>query len=125
MSIWSGIKVFGKDIEKVFAWFGSSQGQSIVKAGEAVVETVVPESAPIVDLFNQWAQKAYNVEALAAAAGHATGTGADKAELAIQTITPVVLQYAQQEGLSARTAQQIQAANSAVIAFINAMTQAS
>ena len=123
MSFLSGLKVFGTDIEKVFTWFGSPQGKVVVAAGETVLETAVPASTPIVDLFNAWAAKAYNVEALAAAAGKATGTGADKATLAMSTITPTVLQYAQQEGLPARTAAQIQAANNAVIAFINAMTQ--
>jgi hypothetical protein len=122
VSFLSGLKVFGTDIEKAFAWFGSTKGQSIVSTGEAVVEAAIPASTPIVNLFNEWAQKAYNVEALAAAAGKATGTGADKATLAIQTITPTVLGYAQQEGLPARTAEQVTAANNAVVAFINAMT---
>ncbi len=123
MSFWSGIKVFGKGVEEVFAWFGSPKGQQVVAAGEGVLETVVPSSIPIVNLFNSWAAKAYSVEALAAAAAQAKGSGADKAVLAMQSITPEVLQYAQQEGLSPRTAAQIQAANDAVIAFINAMTQ--
>lgn len=122
MSFLSGLKVFGSGVEKVFAWFGSSKGQQVVATGEAVLEAVIPASIPIVDLFNAWAQKAYTVEALAAAAGKSNGTGADKAALAMTTITPQVLQYAQQEGLPARTAAQIQAANDAVIAFINAMT---
>lgn len=124
MSFWSEIKVFGTGVEKVFAWFGSPKGQAVVGAGEGVLETVVPASIPIVNLFNSWAAKAYNVEALAAAAGKATGSGADKAVLAMTTVTPEVLQYAQAEGLPARTAAQIQAANDAVIAFINAMTAA-
>lgn len=122
MSFLSGLKVFGADIEKAFAWFGSAKGQAVVAAGEAVVESVVPASTPIVNLFNAWAQKAYTIEALASAAGKSTGTGVDKAELAIKTVTPQVLQYAQQEGLPQRTAAQIQAANDAVIKFINAMT---
>ena len=123
MSFLSGLKVFGTDVEKAFAWFGSSKGQATVAAGEAVVEAVAPASAPIVDLFNTWAKKAYAVESLAAAAGQSTGSGPDKAALALQTITPTVVGYAQSEGLSARTAAQITAANNAVIAFINAMTQ--
>lgn len=122
MSFLSGLKVFGTDIVKAFAWFGSPKGQAVVVAGEGILETVIPASVPIVNLFNAWAQKAYTVEALAAAAGQATGTGADKAVLAMSSITPQVLQYAQEEGLPARTANQIAAANSAVIAFINAMT---
>lgn len=122
MSFLSGLKVFGTDVEKVFAWFGSPKGKVVVAAGESLLEAAVPASAPIVDLFNEWSAKAYTVEALAVAASKATGTGSDKAVLAISTITPTVLQYAQQEGLPARTAAQIQTANAAVIAFINAMT---
>lgn len=122
MSFLSGLKVFGEDIEKAFAWFGSSKGQATIAAGEAVVEAVAPASTPIVNLFNEWAKKAYSVESLAVAAKKSTGTGAQKAVMAIQTIEPAVVDYAKQEGLAPRTAAQIQAANDAVVAFINAMT---
>lgn len=123
MGFLSGLKVFGQDIEKAFAWFGSPKGRAVVAAGEAVAETVAPATAPIVALFNAWAAKAYNVEALAVAAGQASGTGPQKAVLAIQTVVPEVLQYAQEEGVGARTATQIQTANDAVVAFIKAMTE--
>lgn len=123
MSFLSGLKVFGKDIAKAFAWFGSPNGQKIVAAGETALEVIVPASAPIVNLFNAWAAKAYNVEALAVAAGSAAGTGADKAALVDQAITPTILEYAKDEGLPDRTAEQIAAANKAVIDFINAMTK--
>jgi hypothetical protein len=122
MSFLSGMKVFGADVEKLFAWGGSPKGKVVVAAGEMVLETAVPASVPIVNVFNAWAQKAYTVESLAVAAGQAKGTGTDKAAIAISSITPTVLQYAQEEGLPARTAAQIQTANNAVIAFINAMT---
>lgn len=124
MSFLSGLKVFGTDIEKAFSWFGSPTGQAIVSTGETLLEAAVPESIPVVNLFNTWAAKAYNVEALAAAAGKATGSGADKATLALSSITPLIVQYAQAEGLPPRTAAQIQTANNAAIAFINAMTAA-
>lgn len=123
MSFLSGMKVFGTEIEKAFAWFGSAKGEAVVASGEAVVEAAIPASVPIVNLFNEWAAKAYSVESLAVAAGKATGTGADKAALVDAAIAPTVLQYAQDAGLSARTAAQITAANNAAIAFINAMTQ--
>lgn len=122
MSFLSGLKVFGTDIEKAFAWFGSSKGQATVAAGEAVVEAVAPVSTPIIDLFNTWAKKVYEVEALGVAAGQATGTGAEKAALVISAVTPEVVAGAQQLGVPARTAAQITAANNAVVAFLNAMT---
>jgi len=123
MSFLSGLKVFGKDIVKAFAWFGSPKGKTVIATGEAVLEDIMPASAPIVDLFNSWAAKAYNVEALAVAAGKAQGSGPDKAVAVNEAILPDILTYAVQEGLSPRTADQITAANNAVIAFINAMTQ--
>lgn len=123
MSFLSGLKVFGQDIVKVFSWTMSPKGQAIVSTGEAIVETAFPVSVPIINLVNAWFAKAYQVETLAVAASQATGTGAEKAALALQTITPQILAYAQQEGLAPRTAAQIQAANQAVVAFINAMTQ--
>lgn len=118
----AGMKVFGQDILKAFAWYGSPKGQQIAQAGEAVVEAVVPASVPIVNLFNAWAQKAYSVEALAVAAGQATGTGLQKAAIVSAAVAPDVLAYLQQAGVPARTDAQIAAANDAAIAFINAMT---
>lgn len=122
MSFLSGLKVFGEDIAKAFAWFGSPKGQAVVASGEAVAEVIAPASAPIVNLFNSWAAKAYNIESIAVAAGKATGTGADKAAAVIAAVTPDALAYAEQAGLGQRTAEQIKAANDAVVAFINAMT---
>lgn len=124
MSFLAGLKVFGMDIEKAFAWFGSPKGESVIATGEQVIETALPASTPIVDLFNEWAQKAYNVESLAVAAGQGTGTGVEKAALVTTAITPTVLAYAQQVGLPAPTAAQIQSANNALVSFINAMTNA-
>lgn len=121
MSFLSGLKAFGMDIEKGFAWFGSPKGQAVVATGEAVA---IAAGAPpaIITLFNSWAAKAYNVEALAVTAGKAAGTGADKAAAVMTAVTPEVLQYVQQAGVSARTAAQIQAGNDALVAFVKAMT---
>lgn len=122
MSFLSGLKVFGEDIAKAFAWFGSPKGQAVVASGEAVAEVIAPASAPIVNLFNMWAARAYNIESIAVAAGKTTGSGADKAAAVIAAVTPDALQFAEQAGLGQRTAEQIKAANDAVVAFINAMT---
>lgn len=124
MSFLSGLKVFGTDIEKAFAWFGSPKGQAIVATGEGVLESAIPVSTPIVNLFNTWAAKAYNIEALAVAASKATGSGADKAAAVMTAVAPDLSQYEQQAGVSARTAAQIEAANAALVSFINAMTAA-
>ena len=122
MSFLSGLKVFGHGIEKVIGWMGSDKGQQVIGAGEAVLETALPASIPIVNLFNAWAKRVFMVESLAVAAQQSSGTGAEKAQLAISTIGPQILAYAAQEGLAPRTAEQIQAANDAVVAFIKALT---
>jgi hypothetical protein len=123
MSFLSGLKVFGKDVAKVITWIGSPTGQKIVMAGESVVETMEPVSIPIIALVNGWFQKIYAVESLAASAGQATGTGPDKAALAVQAIDPLIMQYIAEEGVSPRTQAQIKAANDGLLQFINAMTQ--
>ena len=114
----AGLKVFGQDIVKVFAWMGSSQGKQTVQTGEAVIEAVAPVSAPIIDLINVWFQKAFTIESLAVAANQNANTGAQKAEMVMQAIAPQILAYAKQSGLAPRTAAQIQAANDAAVAFI-------
>lgn len=123
MSFLSGLKVFGTDIGKAFSWFGSPTGKVATTIGENILEEVVPVSTPIVNLFNAWSAKAYNVEALAVAAGKQTGTGVEKAAIVTEAILPDLLNYANSAGVSTRTTSQIAAANTALISFINAMTE--
>ena len=123
MSFLTGLKAFGKDIVKVLAWPASPTGQKVVGVVEGVVETAFPASMPIVALFNSWAQKAYTIEAVAVAASQTSGTGAQRAGAVMNAVVTDVLSYAAQEGVSPRTVAQIQAANDAVVAFINAMTK--
>ncbi len=123
MSFLSGLKVFGKDIVKVFTWGASEKGQAVISESEKVLVAAVPAAKPIVDLFNYWAQKAYLIESLAVASGQATGTGPEKSAITTQNVAPEVADYVTKEGLAPRTPEQVQKANDAVIAFINAMTQ--
>lgn len=123
MSFLTGLKAFGVDIEKAFAWFGSSKGQAVIASGEAVIEAVAPVSIPIITLANSWFQKIFSVESLAVAASQGTGTGVQKAALVDQAIAPDILQYLQEAGVSAPTAAQIAEANTALVAFLNALTQ--
>jgi hypothetical protein len=122
MSFLSGLKAFGNDIEKVFAWTNSTQGKAVVSIVEGAVESFVPQTIPLVNLINSWGQKAFAVEALAVAAGQSSGNGAQKAAMVISSITPEVLQYATDSGLSPRTADQITAANTALVTLIKALT---
>ena len=122
MSFLTGLKAFGHDIEKVFAWTSSAQGQAVVAAAEGVVEIAAPASIPIVGLINTWMQRAFSIESLAVAAGQSAGNGAQKAALVTQSVTPLVIQYAKDAGLAPRTADQISAANTALVTLLKALT---
>jgi len=123
MSFLSGLKVFGSDILKAFAWFGSPGGQAVIGAEETAVEAAFPVSAPIISIFNTWAAKIYNIEAIAVAAGKATGSGADKSAAVVTSIVPNVTAYAKAANVKPRTPAQLKTANDAAVAFINAMTE--
>ena len=121
----SVLSTVGKDIKKVFAWIGSPQGQATIQTGGAVVEAIAPALTGIVTLAEGWIKNAFTVESLAVAAAAQNGTSAQKAAAVMQNMTPAVLQYAQQAGLPKPTAEQIQAANNAIVAFLNAFAGAS
>jgi len=120
MSFSSVLSTFGKDVKKVFAWIGSPAGQATIQTGGAVVEAIDPALTGIVTLAEGWIKNAFTVESLAVAAAQQNGTSTQKAAAVMQSMTPAVLQYAQQAGLPAPTAAQIQAANNAIVAFLNA-----
>ena len=69
-------------------------------------------------------QRAFSIESLAVAAGQSAGNGAQKAALVTQSITPLVIQYAKDAGLAPRTADQINAANTALVTLLKALTDA-
>ena len=121
MSFKSVLSVIGADAKKVFTWIGSSQGQSVIGTGEAVVEAVDPGLTGLITLANKYIQEAVKVEALSAAAGAQTGTGVQKAAAVTSALTPTVLLYAQQSGLAVPTATEIQNASNAIVAFLNAL----
>jgi hypothetical protein len=115
-------KSLASNLKKVFSWLGSPQGQSVIATGEAVAEAVYPPATAIVNITNTWLQEAIKAEALAEAASANDGTGAQKAAMVISAVTPQVLSFASQNGLPAPTADKLQAANTALIAFIDAIT---
>jgi hypothetical protein len=120
MSFTSVLSVFGRDVKKVFAWIGSPQAQTLIKEGEAVAEAVYPPLTGIIAIGNTFMTEAVKVEALAAAAGEQNGTGTQKAAAVLNAATPQVLAFAQQYGLPAPTSAQLQQANDAIVAFLNA-----
>ena len=120
MSFKSVLSTIGKDVKGVFAFLGSSKGQAIIATGESLVEAVYPPLTSVINLANTWMVEIVKDEALAAAAGQQDGTGAQKAAAVISTVTPAALAFAQTNGLPAPTAVQLEAANTALVAFLNA-----
>lgn len=120
MSFTSVLSTIGKDVKGVFTWLGSSTGQKIIQTGEAVVEAIIPASAGLITLGNTWMTEAIKTEAIAAAAGASSGSSTQKAAATLLATTPQAIAFAQQYGLPAPTATQLNAANTAIVAFLNA-----
>lgn len=110
----------GSDVKKVFEWAGSPAGQTEIKTAEGVVEAVYPPATAAIALGNVFITEAIKTQALATAAGAEAGSSAQKAAVALASATPQALAFAQQYGLPAPTAAQLQAANAAIVAFLNA-----
>lgn len=100
----SFLATVGKDFKAVFAWLGSSKGQAVIGAGEAVAEGVAAAAgvgAPVaagIALVNNWMGEAIKMEALATAADAQTGTGATKAAAVLSTMTPELTAFLQGKG---------------------------
>ena len=122
MSFSSVLQTVGKDFKSVFAWIGSSKGQAVLGAGEAVIEGVAPSLTGIVNLANTYITEAIKTEALATAAGSQNGSGIQKLSAVTAAVTPQVLAYAQQAGLPAPTATEISNAANGIVAFLNALS---
>lgn len=120
MSFTSVLSSIGKDAKAVFTWLGSSKGQALITTGEGVAEAIVPQLTGIINIANTYLTEAIKTESIAAAAGVQTGSGTQKSAAVLSAVTPVVLAYAQQAGLSAPTSAQLSAANDAIVAFLNA-----
>jgi hypothetical protein len=128
----AGFKTFletlGADAKKVFSWVGTPKGEATITAvegaGEAVVDAVDPALAAINPLITNWTQEIFKAEALATAAGAQTGTGTQKAADVAESITPQVVAFAQQYGLNAPTAADINTINTALVTVLNTLTVA-
>lgn len=110
----------GADVKKVFEWLGSTKGQAVIAAGEGVVESVYPPATGIINLANTWLTEIIKSEALAAGAAQQTGTGVQKAAIAIDAVTPQAITFAAAHGLPAPAAAELSKANDALVAFLNA-----
>lgn len=111
----SFLSTIGKDIKGVFSWLGSAKGQAVVQEAGQVVSAIDPALSGIVTLAEGWITKAIAYEALAVAAGSTPGSDTQKAAAVISEMGPVVAQY-----FPAATAAQLNNANTAIVAFLNA-----
>lgn len=122
MSFLSVLKTIGSDVKAVFDWIGSPKGQSVIAAGEGVVETVAPQLTGLINLANAGLTEVLKVEALGAAAGATAGqAGVQKLTAVTAAIAPEVLAYAAANGLPVPTATNIQNAINGLVAFANAL----
>src|SRR5271156_2999686 len=108
-----------KDAKAGFAWLASTKGQAIVGAAEAAVDIAFPPAAPAMALVNTWMAEILKVEGLATATGSQSGTGTQKAAMAISTMTPQVLAWAAANGYSIPDTANITAINTAVVNVLN------
>ena len=120
------LQKLGGDIKKVFSWLGNPKVQAAITAGEAlgegVVDLVDPALAGLNPLINNWTQEIFKAEALAAAAGAQNGTGAQKAAMVLGSVTPQVIQFAEQNGLNVPTGSDMNLANTLLVQFLNVFT---
>ncbi len=128
---------FGKDFKAVFSWLGSASGQATITGVEtttvAVASAINPAAGLVIagveTLINSALKEIISVEAVAAAAGAQTGTGAQKAAAVISAITPQVAALLTSVGVSAPTSTQVQnvatAVNNGLVSVLNALPAAS
>jgi hypothetical protein len=117
----SWLSTLGNDVKKVFGWLGSPKGQAILSTGEGIVEVVDPALDGIINLTNTWLQEIFKAQALAAAASaNATG-GVQKSAMVLNTVAPQIIAFATAQGLPIPTGVELQNANNALVAFLNAL----
>jgi hypothetical protein len=117
----SWLSTLGNDVKKVFGWLGSPRGQAVLSTGEGFVEAVDPALDGVVNLTNTWLQEIFKAQALAtAAAANATG-GVQKSAMVLNTVAPQVIAFATAQGLPIPTGVELQNANNALVAFLNAL----
>jgi hypothetical protein len=117
----SWLGTLGNDVKKVFGWLGSPKGQAVLSAGEGVVEAVDPALDGVVNLTNTWLQEIFKAQALATAASASATGGVQKSAMVLNTVAPQVIAFATAQGLPIPTGVELQNANNALVAFLNAL----
>lgn len=122
MSFKSVLDKIGAGFEDVFTFIGSAKGQAVIATGEGLVESFAPGAAGFIQLLNAWGTEVIKTQALATAAGKASGSGAQQAAAVLAAITPQALAFAKAQGIANPSDAQLQAANNALVAFANAFS---
>jgi hypothetical protein len=129
----SFLSAFGKDFKGVFAWLGSAQGQAEITGLEADATAITTAFNPaagaalagVETLFNTGLKQVISIEAVAAAAGAQSGTGAQKSAAVVSAIAPDVSSFLLAIGVSKPTAAQVQSVSTSVtngiVGILNAL----
>ena len=120
----SFLQKLGIGIKDVFSWLASPKGTAVVGAVEGTVEAINPALTGLINIVNNWVTKAVTVESIAEAAGQNSGTGAQKAAILINDLTPTILADAKQAGLPAPDAATIALVNTSIVNILNLLTGA-
>jgi hypothetical protein len=116
------LQTIGADIKGVFSWLGGAKGQQVIATGESIAEAVDPGLTGIINIANNWLEEIIKTEALAAGAAEQNGSGVQKAAIVASAVTPNVVAFAEKNGLPVPTGDKIAAANTALVAFLNALS---
>lgn len=111
------LKAIAKPFTSIFHFLASPKGKAIIATGEAVVEAIDPALTPVINLANSWMDKVLATEQLAVTAATQPGSGPDKAALVMTAMAPEIAKY-----FPAATAAEIQKANDAIVAFLQAFS---
>ncbi len=121
MSFKTVLEAIGHDVKSVFDWIGSAKGEAVIATGEAVALAINPAAGGLIAVANSTLTEIVKVEALAAGAGAQNGTGVQKLTAVVAAATPEILSYAEKNKFPVPTADKIQAAVNALVAFANAL----
>ena len=121
MSFKSILDTIGNDAKKVFSFLSSSKGQAIVTTVETAVTDIDPTLSGIFTIVNSWMSEIFKTQALASAAAATTGSSTQKAAIALSSITPQVLSFAQANGLNTPTAADLSTINNALVTVLNTL----
>lgn len=100
----------------VFHWLGSPKGQAVLQTGGAVA-VALGAPAIVVQTAESWITKILTVEQVAESAGAQNGTGLQKSAAVLSLMMPELL-----KNFPDLPAENIQKANDALVAFMNALS---